>query len=66
MLNKYAPLKRKLLRVNHASYVSKAMRKAIMKRSSWKKRTEESLRTYKKQKNYCSTLYKKEKKILIN
>ena len=55
ILNKHAPLKRKLFRANYASYVSKAMRKAIMKRSSMekkvlKKRTEKSWRTYKKRK----------------
>ena len=33
ILNKHAPLKRKLLRANHALYVSKAMRKTTMKRS---------------------------------
>ena len=37
ILNKDAPLKRKLLSANHVSYVSKAMRKAIMKRSSLEK-----------------------------
>ena len=64
VLNKQAPLKKKQLRANHASYVSKSMRKAIMRRSYleniyFKKRTDESLRLYKKQKNYCSMLYKK-------
>ena len=34
ILNKHAPLKRKLLRGNYTSYISKAMRKAMMKRSS--------------------------------
>ena len=33
VLNKNAPLKKKVLRANHASYVTKALRKAIMKRS---------------------------------
>ena len=37
ILNKDAPLKGKLLRANHVSYVSKAIRKAIMKRSSLEK-----------------------------
>ena len=39
ILNKDAPLNRKLLRANHALYVSKAMRKAIMKWSSLEKST---------------------------
>ena len=33
VLNKRAPLKKKVLRANHAPYVTKALRKAIMKRS---------------------------------
>ena len=32
VLNKHAPLKEKVLRANHALYVTKALRKAIMKR----------------------------------
>ena len=41
VLDKNAPLKRKLLRANHVSYVSKSLRKAIMRRSypTWKKCT---------------------------
>ena len=31
--NKHAPMKKKVLRAKHASYVTKALRKAIMKRS---------------------------------
>ena len=33
VLNIHAPLKRKLLRANHAPYISKTLRKAIMRRS---------------------------------
>ena len=33
VLNKYAPLKEKIPRANHAPYVTKALWKAIMKRS---------------------------------
>ena len=33
VLNSHAPLKRKSLRTNHAPYISKTLRKAIMKRS---------------------------------
>ena len=35
-------------------------------RSSFKTRTPESLKKYRKQKNYCSTLYKKERKTFFN
>ena len=38
ILNKHASLKRKLFIKNYASYVSRAMRKAIMKRSSLEKK----------------------------
>ena len=60
----HSPLKKKLLRADHSHYVTKALRKAIMRRSKlekiyFKKQTNESLKTYKKHKNYCSTLYKK-------
>ena len=55
VLDKHAPLKRKLLRANHASYPSKASLKAIMRRSYlekvyFKNRTENSLRAFEKQK----------------
>ena len=57
-----APLKKKLLRENHSQYVTKALRKAIMRRSKlgkiyFKKQTDESLKAYNKQKNHCSKLY---------
>ena len=66
-LNKHAPLKKKVIRANHAPYVMKSLRKAIIKRSNLqmiylKKKTPESYKKYKKQKNYCSRLYKKERK----
>ena len=32
-LNKHAPIKKKMLRANHAPYITKALRKVIMKRS---------------------------------
>ena len=54
-LNKNAPIKKKMVRANHAPYVTKALRKTIMKRSYlenvyFKKRTPESMKKYKKQK----------------
>ena len=67
VLNRHASTKKKVIRANHAPYVTKAFRKAIMKRSQlekiyFKKRTQESFKKYKKQKNYCSRLYKRERK----
>ena len=67
VLNRHASIKKKVVRANHAPYVTKAFRKAMMKRSQlgkiyFKKRTQESFKKYKKQKNYCSSLYKQERK----
>ena len=47
VLNKHAPSKKKQLRSSHASYVSKSMRKGIMRRSHlenvyFKKRTDKT------------------------
>ena len=65
MLNKHAPLKKKFLRGNPAPYMTKQLRKAIMRRSELeskylKNRTVDNKAKFKKQKNYCSKLYKKE------
>ena len=66
-LNKHAPVKQKTIRGNHASYMTKGLRKAIMRRSELetkyhKHRDIQSLKQYKKQKKFCRKLYKKEKK----
>ena len=60
-----------MLRSNHAPYVSKALRKAIMKISFlenvyFKKQDNYSLRSFKKQKKYCGRLYKKERKCFFD
>ena len=65
-LNKHAPLKKKIVRANHAPYITKTLRKAIIKWSylekvCFKKKTPDSLKKLKNQKNYCSRLYKKER-----
>ena len=67
ILNIYAPIKKKLLNANHVSYLTKALRKAIKKRSELeskyvKNKTNEDLKSYKKQRSFCSKLYKKERK----
>ena len=56
-----------MLRANNAPYMTKALRKAIMRRSALENkyhryRTPKHNLAYKKQKNYCSRLYKKERK----
>ena len=71
ILNKHSPLESKLLYINHTSHISKPLRKAIIKRFYpenlyFKKRRDNSLRNYKKQNNYCSTLYKKERRNFFN
>ena len=64
-------MKRKLTRANHSSYISKPLRKAIMRRCHpekiyCKSKSEKSFEAYKKQKNVCSRLYKKERKRFFN
>ena len=66
-LEKHAPLKKKIVRANQAPYITKSMRKAIMRRSALEnafyiKGTAGCHKAYKKQKKYCSRLYKKERK----
>ena len=67
MQNKYVPLKKKLLRANHAPHITKTLRKAIMRRSQLetkylKTKTQTDLKLYKKHKNFCSKLYKRERR----
>ena len=67
VLNNHALIKKKVIRVNDVPYLTKALRKAIMKRSQsekiyFKKRTQEFFKKYKKQKNYYSRLYKQKKR----
>ena len=64
-LNKHAPIKKKMLRTNHPPYITKALRKGILKRSYLENlyfKTPESMEKYKKQKSFCSKLYKKERR----
>ena len=71
LLDHHAPLKKKVLRANNVPYITKKLRKAIMKRSQLEKiylktLSEKSLKVYRKQKNYVSRLYKKERKIFFD
>ena len=66
ILNLHAPVKKKFLRANHAPYMTKALRKAIMKKSELKSKIlKHDFELYKKQKNYCGKLYKKRKKEVL-
>ena len=71
VFNKHAPLKKRVVRANEVPYMTKNLRKAIANRSRlenqyYKYKTAESLRAYRKQKNFCSRLYKKERKKYYN
>ena len=67
-LNKYAPIKKKQIRANHANFVTKGFRKAIMLRSRLrsiflkKKKSLESKKASNKQRNICVGLVKRGKK----
>ena len=66
VLEKHAPLKKKTLRANDKPYMTKALRQAIMRRSTLKtrylkNRNEDSLKAFKKQKNYTRRLAKRER-----
>ena len=67
VLNNHAPQKKKVIRANHVPYMTKPLRKAIMKRSQLENKylqnsSNENKIRYKKQKIFCSRLYKKERK----
>ena len=64
MLNNYASLRKKFPRANHAPYITKALRKAIMRRSQLetkylKTKTHTDFKLYKKHKKFCSKLCKR-------
>ena len=67
VLDKHAPIKKKHLRANHTNFVTKQLRKAVMKRSKLrndflKDRNDASQSAYRKQRNLCVTLLRKAKK----
>ena len=64
IVDKHAPLKRKVLRGNHAPFINKELRKAIYTRTRLKNKfnkipSEENKILYKKQRNICVSLRKK-------
>ena len=66
VLEKHAPMKQKVLRANDKPFMTKVLRKAIMRRSALKNRylkekSDESLKAFKKQKNYTKRLAKRER-----
>ena len=71
VLNKDAPIKTKVIRGNQVPYITKTYRKAVMKRSELntkylKKSTLENFNKFREQKNFCSRLYKKERKKFLD
>ena len=67
VLDRHAPIKTKKVRGNNGHFMTKALSKEIMHRSNLKnnfnkKPTEENKRLYKKQRNFCVALLKKEEK----
>ena len=67
VLDKHAPVKKKVVRANDKPFMTKALRRAIMVRSSLrnkflKYKTPDLDRAFKKQRNYTNKLLKKEKK----
>ena len=66
ILERHAPLKYKYIRANEAPFVNKEIRKAIMLRSHllnifYKEKTNSARDAYKKQRNICTTLFRKAK-----
>ena len=67
----HAPIKQKYIRANEVPYMTKALRKAIMTRSRLenkylKTKSLADKDLFKKQKNYCNRLYKRERKKFYN
>ena len=71
IVEKHAPLKKKTLRANDAPYMSKALRKAMMKRTELatrynKTRNLDDHSKFRKHRNYVNRLYKRERKNYFN
>ena len=67
ILNKHAPRKQKFIRANNSNFVTKSLRKAIMKRSKLRnkylrERTNEAKSLYNKQRNLCMSILRKNKR----
>ena len=71
VINTHVPLKRKNITANHAQYMDKELREAIMKCSKLrndylKHRSEENRLAYKKPRHFCVTLLRKKKHYFNN
>ena len=70
-LNLHAPFKKKIIRGNHAPYMNRQLRKAMMKRNEfqtkyYRNKSNQDFTRFKKQRNYVSRLYKNVKKQYFN
>ena len=66
ILDKYIPKKQKFRRANNSNFVTKNLRKAIMKRSKLqnkylREKTKEAKSLYNKQRNLCVSILRKKK-----
>ena len=71
IFNKHAPLKRRYVRANQAPFMNKKLSKEIMTRSRLrnkflKTKTDANRKAYNKQRNYCVSLFRREKKSFFN
>ena len=67
----HAPTKKKVIRTNNMPYMTKTLRKAIMRRSAlknkfYKSKSFEDENAFRKQRNFCNRLYKREKRKYFN
>ena len=67
LLNLYAPIKRRFTRANNSPFMNKTLSKAVMTRSRLRNRyiknpTAENKANYTKYRNYCTGLFRKEKR----
>ena len=70
VLEKHAPIKTKTVRANDKPFITKQLRKAMMKtarlqKKFWGNKTEENKKVYKKQKNFTNKLNKREKRKFV-
>ena len=71
VLNNHAPLKKRYIRANNAPFMNSVLCKAIMLRSKLrnnyiKNKTTAARNLYKKQRNYCVSLFRNEKRNFYN
>ena len=71
VLNRHAPLKEKYMRANNSPFMNKVLSKAVMNRSRVRNKflknpNDENRLNYTKYRNYCTGLFRKEKRLYYN